>query len=281
MHKSIQDSNVWGGMEMIPYDESLSSISLSRTSKGYLKKWDYFKDGKKYFVKTGEYSYGEHSDNQPLSEYVASELGRQMGFNCIETFLAKTSVANQDGEIKDNVLVSYTEDFLGGDESFISIIKLLSKSDLRSPSLYKTVTEKFPSYKSKIDEMILFDYLINNGDRHLNNFGFIFKDGEIKDFSILFDHGASFFSDLEFITDEIIAYPLKYDRDSKCKPFRSKHDRQVELIDYSIIANYNLDVDLSEILSRVGVIGKRKCVIMSMFDRRLSRVRDLLCKVQG
>lgn len=45
--------------------------------------------------------------------------------------------------------------------------------------------------------MIVMDFLINNVDRHLRNFGFIFKYNDIVKFSSLYDHGLSLYSDIQ------------------------------------------------------------------------------------
>ena len=59
---------------------------------------------------------------------------------------------------------------------------------------YKTLSKHLSSEQmEKINDMIVFDYIIENTDRHFNNFGFMIDNNtrEIIDIAPLFDHGMS------------------------------------------------------------------------------------------
>ncbi|MGL4949227.1 MAG: hypothetical protein ACRC5M_02505 [Anaeroplasmataceae bacterium] len=256
----------------------INSISLSRTSKGYLCKWDCDITGVKHFIKSGEYRFFKFSDTQPLSELLASRVAKVMGISCVETFIDRIDLTVQEGEVIPRVLVSYTKDFLNSNESYIPIIKLLSDKDIRSNNLYELLITKFPDYKIRVDEMILFDFLINNVDRHLGNFGFIFEESKLKDFCTIYDNGESFYTS-DTITEEMITNYSRYDRDSESKPFRSKHYKQIKLIDESSLKHINLDIRIDDLLEDLQMPKERKEFISKTFNRRLSYAKDLLCKV--
>ncbi len=59
---------------------------------------------------------------------------------------------------------------------------------------YKTLTKHLnKEYIERINDMIVFDYIIENTDRHFNNFGFMIDNNtrQIIDIAPLFDHGMS------------------------------------------------------------------------------------------
>ena len=75
-------------------------------------------------------------------------------------------------------------------------------------------------FKENLDQMILFDFLLHNKDRHLKNFGFE-RDAEsleITRFSPLFDQGSC----LAF--DGIL-------NDASTKPFKASRSEQIAMLD--------------------------------------------------
>ena len=76
-----------------------------------------------------------------------------------------------------------------------------------------------------LDRMMVFDYLIGNTDRHLNNFGVI-RDShtlEWRGFAPLFDNGTSMGCDLE--AEDIVS-----EAGLDCKPFSEYFPRQMALV---------------------------------------------------
>ena len=129
--------------------------------------------------------------------------------------------------------------------------------------------------------MIVFDFIINNTDRHLNNFGFICDENEnILRFSPLFDNGCSLFNDIQIDERFINKFDIA-DRKSKSKPFRTNQYKQIKLID-STSLNLNVNIDIKNIcedlLTKEYITVKRIDIIEKLVKRRMEHVRNLLCE---
>lgn len=128
--------------------------------------------------------------------------------------------------------------------------------------------------------MIILDYIINNTDRHLNNFGFREEsNGNINGMTKIFDNGNSLYCDLS-IDDikSILNNPISYKRFDKAKPFKSKHSKQIKVI--KNLPNIKLDFDgksIEEIVMDYSeYIGElRAKAIILLMTRRLKDVREL------
>lgn len=226
---SITDEDVYDfykkNISLFVNDDSIevSNISNSRTSNGVLLKWNIKKEGKFYFVKTGERSYHDFLPYKPISEFIATKVGNLLGLDLVQTELENISLFDKD------ILTSKTESFLNDDEMFRSVAHLITDKESASQDLLQILFNKFPNYKENIYTMIVFDFLINNLDRHLNNFGFICNEvGDIRRFAPLFDNGSSFFADLS--EDRLTIPFLNLDRESSAKPFRTKQYKQIKLV---------------------------------------------------
>ena len=160
---------------------SLSHVSLSNTSKGVLCKWNAIIGEDLFYLKTGKLSYGKFSNLEPISECIASEIGKLLGIDVIETLYSDVTLSKSIDYKSQTALISYTKNFLGKGEVFQSMHKLESSTDL-----YNTLRFEYSKYIDDINKMIIFDFIINNNDRHLNNFGFVCDEDslEIKRFSL-------------------------------------------------------------------------------------------------
>jgi len=98
------------------------------------------------------------------------------------------------------------------DSNYVHFLKCLEQA--RVP-----YSEKF------LQNMLLFDYVINNSDRHYGNFGFLrdTETGRFTGHAPLFDHGSSLWHKTltEYIS--LIKQPAK--------PFRNTHEKQIQLLD--------------------------------------------------
>lgn len=225
--------------------DNLREISLTSTSKGMLYKCIGNDKGKKVYIKTGTKMKNKFSTLEPISEAMAYEIINLFSVPCAVNYLDTINIPN----IGDNVLVSISVDFLNDNESLLSIRSLLGNADRNK--IYTTVTELLPQFKNDIDVMIVMDFLINNIDRHLRNFGVISKDGEVIKFSPLYDHGLSLYADIhdfELQQDDAETWEMI----DECKPFANSHYKQLDLI-----GDVNLNkVSLKDILSVVDKYEK-------------------------
>lgn len=256
----------------------VSAISLSHTSKGVLCKWTALIDGELYYIKTGKLSYGKFSNLEPISEYVAYRIGELLNVNVIETFYCDINLKDTFNFSNQDTMVSYTKNYLGPGEVFYSIFKL--EGDTLT---YDDLISKYNSFSEDINRMLIFDFVINNTDRHLNNFGFILNDNtmEIKRFCCIFDNGGSLLSDLD--DDKLIEFDFKdIDDYSSCKPFSRNHYLQLSLI--KNLPKIDLDFGREEIESIVREFSydlsrTRITKIENLVCRRLNCVKSLYSKI--
>ena len=98
---------------------------------------------------------------EPYSEFYAYQIAKTMGLDCVEYKLAKW---------KKNVC-SVCELFTNIDVSYVPMHRFIKKNNLReTASFLKEMGEEF--YNSFVD-MLVFDALIYNTDRHYGNFGLL------------------------------------------------------------------------------------------------------------
>lgn len=267
---------------------NLSSMSLSHTSNGVLFKWTGNINGIDCYFKTGSLgSSGYFSNRQPYSELMSYRIGKQLMFpNLVETFLIKIDLPETDKYLSQSVTVSYTKDFKPSkNSSYRGIHYFIDPSELKRNynNLYNFISSKFESYKKDLDIMILFDFIIANIDRHLNNFGFIVSGDELK-FSPLFDNGLSLLSNLDDNElSKISEFALK--KSLKCKPFSSDPKKQLKLIDFNLVPSEVIEsilkskIDWDLVFSELDLSELRKNKIIQLVEGRLEYVKDLLFEI--
>ena len=125
-----------------------------------------------------------NTGNEPYSEFYASKIGLQMGINCIPYGLSRWH----------NTLCSTCELFTSKDISFIPVGDLVREGGIRS--VYQYYEQLGPEYVYAFKEMLVFDAVICNTDRHFGNFGFLVDNHTNKIIAPapLFDHGNSLLS---------------------------------------------------------------------------------------
>lgn len=120
---------------------------------------------------------------EPYSEKYAYEIARAMGANAIEYWLSK----------KNGVLSSVCQLFTSKDLSFVPAGRAVSSGGFDGvAAAYANLGEEFDL---AFREMLVFDALICNTDRHYGNFGFLVdaRSNKIVAPAPLFDHGNSLF----------------------------------------------------------------------------------------
>ena len=186
------------------------------TSEGMLmKRWSVI-DGSRCLIKAGELPYRQEAYN----EKAACILAERMGIPHVEY-----DVIEYDG-----VVCSICDGFIDEDTELVSAHQI-SRSEIHEPGvpLYDHLVSCCLHHGLDavpfLDRMIVFDYLIGNTDRHLNNFGII-RDShtlEWRGFAPLFDNGTSMGCDLE--AEDIVS-----EAGLDCKPFSEYFPRQMALV---------------------------------------------------
>lgn len=131
-----------------------------------------------------------NTGKEPYSEFYASQIAKQMGLNAIEYNLAKWK----------GTLCSRCKLFTSIDVGFIPAGKMVRSGGIKKVLEY--YQELGELYYNELIEMLVFDAIICNTDRHLGNFGFLIDSRENKIIgpAPIFDNGLSLFC---YALDEI------------------------------------------------------------------------------
>jgi hypothetical protein len=153
------------------------------TTNGMLPKCWRRENGKIFLYKggtTGAYNTG----NEPYSEFYAAQIARAMGINAIDYNLSKWR-----GE-----LCSTCELFTSKKYSFLPVGRVVRGGGMNAvAAYYQSLGEE---YLSALHDMLVFDAVVCNTDRHFGNFGFLVDNetNKIVDPAPLFDHGNALFN---------------------------------------------------------------------------------------
>lgn len=153
------------------------------TTNGMLKKCWRRVNGKIYLYKGGT-SGAANTGNEPYSEYYSSQIADVMGLNHVSYNLSKWK----------GILCSKCELFTNIDTSFVPMYKFNQGSSLIEITNYlKSLGQEF--YDEFVD-MMIFDALICNTDRHLGNYGLLVDNKTNKPIRLapIFDNGLSLFN---------------------------------------------------------------------------------------
>lgn len=152
------------------------------TTNGMLAKCWRRVSGKIVLYKTGTIG-ARNTGNEPYSEYLAYQVAKAMGLDVVPYNLSKWKGS----------LCSTCELFTSIDQSFIPIGDLVKSGGIRKVmEYYKTLG---PNEYNKLIDMLVFDSVICNTDRHFGNFGILVNShsNKIIGMAPIFDNGLSLF----------------------------------------------------------------------------------------
>ena len=150
------------------------------TTNGMLAKCWRRVDGKIVLYKSGTEGFA-NSGNEPYCEYYAYQVAEAMGINAVQYGLSKWK----------GKLCSTCELFTSKEYSFMPIGNIVKDGGIKAViDYYKSLGDDY--YNAFVD-MIVFDAVILNTDRHFGNFGFMVdnRTNNICAPAPLFDHGLS------------------------------------------------------------------------------------------
>lgn len=154
-------------------------LSPEFTTNGAIPKCWIKKDDGYYLYKSSTAYLGfANTGNEPYSEYYSCQLLKELGIPYID----------YDLEIYQDEIVSVCKIFTSKDKAYVPIHLVSNIDDI--DKAYKWCLEH--NLEEAFGDMIIFDALIYNHDRHLGNFGII-KDnhtGDILGMAPIFDNGA-------------------------------------------------------------------------------------------
>ena len=176
-------SRILGQIAFTGYGSSdVSGLTSSPefTTNGMLPKCWRRINGKIVLYKGGT-AGASNSGNEPYSEFYASQIAEIMGVNAVSYSLSQWK----------GVLCSTCEMFTGRDVSFVPVGRIVRSGGMKAVREYcRSLGEE---YEKALNEMLVFDALIFNTDRHCGNFGFLVDShtNHIIAPAPLFDHGNS------------------------------------------------------------------------------------------
>ena len=205
--------------------QSLKLISKqdTKTSRGMLSKaWYTDSNGNKYLVKGNTRNKGIIGF-EPYSEEMASKIARILGMPCVQYRVAMASKFS-DVNVYGIEHVSFCKK-IHVNEQEISICKYLDILNNGKVSDYFNAYYRSGLPMDDLYRTLIFDALIGNPDRHLNNWDVAVHKGGARLLPIM-DNGAS-----------LLAWANRYEirRDfkigiDKAKPFKNTHREQIALL---------------------------------------------------
>ena len=178
------------------YGSSIRSSLMSSpefTTNGMLPKCWRRVSGKIVLYKGGT-SGASKAGNEPYSEFYASQVAQAMGINAISYGLSKWK----------GILCSTCELFTSMETAYIPVGRVVTKGGMKAVQEY--YHSLGPDFEKAFRDMLVFDAVICNTDRHFGNFGLLInsKTNQVSEPAPLFDHGNSLFNyaGKEFMKDE-------------------------------------------------------------------------------
>lgn len=153
------------------------------TTNGALPKCWRRVDGKIKLYKGGT-AGASNTGNEPYSEFYAVQIAKVLGINAIEY-----NISCWKGE-----LCSTCDIFTSKEYSYLPVGRIVKSGGFEAvKECYKNLGKKF---EKALNDLIVFDAIICNVDRHFGNFGFIVDNetNQIVAPAPLFDHGNSLFN---------------------------------------------------------------------------------------
>lgn len=197
---NLYENKFSGALSLVAYTGNYQGLDKKLrttpelTTGGMLRKaWRYFGANDIWLYKGGTFGFA-NTGNEPYSEYYASQIAEKMGINAV-----RYDLENWEG-----ILASKCKLFTDIDTAYIPIGRIVTEGGINAVlDFYKERGEEF--YEQLVD-MLVFDAVIINEDRHYGNFGVLRdnKSGKIIAPAPVFDNGVS-----------LLCYAMKDDFEEK------------------------------------------------------------------
>lgn len=248
--------------------DAFDFVSPDNTSDGCLKKRWKIMHGRRCLIKGGSNPFHQ----QPLNEVIASGLMQRLGI-CHVPYRLLWS---------ERFPYSVCEDFITRDTELVSAWRMMQ---IQKKSNHLSVWQHFVNcchlagmdIVPDLDRMIVTDYILANEDRHLNNFGLIRSAHTLAwmGFAPIFDSGSSLGYDK-------VAAQIRSGQGIVCKPFKKRHDDQLELVSSFAWIPFERLKDVREMADAVlreenakdFIDDNRRSAICEALEERIQRLED-------
>lgn len=236
-----------------------SSYTPDSSSNGDLPKFWKIEQGKRFLYKEGSAPF----DQQPYNEVFASKLLDVLNLPHVSYSLEQDDAGEK--------AYSVCETFVTPETEYVPALEILGVvprlNHENSYQHFGRCIEKLsiPVSRREIDEMLMFDYLINNADRHYGNFGFIREVSTRKFLGMapIFDNGNS----LWYLQ---LNKRMKF-KEQPAKPFRDIQTEQLKLLGQTELLVENLTEELLQRLI-VDIYSKNDLFDAERMDNLLYNV---------
>lgn len=255
-------------LSLVAYTGNVGSNEVFTTSPEFTtngmlpKAWRYIVSDGIYLYKGGT-SGGANTGKEPYSEYYAYQIAERMGINAV-----RYDLENWKG-----ILASKCKLFTDIDTAFVPTGRIVKSGGIAAcldfyESIGKQALEDFK-------DMLVFDAVIYNDDRHYGNFG-VMRDnhsGKIVAAAPIFDNGRSLFSEAmpnyfdnikEYANTRTNPYGVSYD--TICKEIMGNRQRNNlrKLIGFSFTRHPSLNLPEERLIAIENQIQERVRELLSL-----------------
>lgn len=259
---------------------SLFKDNMDSTSAGQLLKKLEKENGNLYLYKAGQLYKKRFSNTEAVIEELCYKIADYMGINCASYEIVEKQLDTSRDWVAQKILVSKSLWFIKEGQTIVYAKYLIPKDLFSKKEAYYHITNTYPYLKRDIDNMIIFDFLVNNIDRHYKNFGVI-REGNNMSFAPLYDHCSCLTGDIDdescrdILDEEIEDLSLEqYLEDCDIsKPFSESHYSEIRLVENTnLLRNKYLD-DILDIVDEVCekyFIEERIVIIKEILKERFN-----------
>ena len=249
------------------------SLALSGASKGDALKW--YQPEQNCYIKANRIDHGrEYQDS--IAEVIAAQVGALLHIDVVPYTLCRIRL--DDGK---SILGTLSPNFCHEGETYLSFETMVESMDTpvqwaaSAKENYELVIGLFTKLtgldaRRYLDTMLLFDYLICNEDRHLNNFGILLGDatGAFR-FPPLFDNGYALgFMQAEHKPVEQYLYSCK------AKPFSTSFSKQLHLVSRLPEGITLPDTIPESVLDDLPLSDSMRAYCMDILCTRLQQIKE-------
>lgn len=234
------------------------------TTQGMLRKAWRMVDGEIYLYKANTYGYA-NAGNEMYSEIIAWQIADILNLPYVKYEIEKWN----DIECVRSKL--FTSEKIG----YLTMTEYLNrKLGSRTKWRYGDVCNVIPrNFIEELNDLMVFDFIIENKDRHFSNFGFLIDNdnGSLKSFAPIFDNGYSllnFEMEQDFVNydynksmigtfdieNKIQAREIIKKKPTKYKNWANILANNIDKIDFHEVPKYRADAMRKLILSRCRMI---------------------------
>lgn len=265
---NLYENNFEKALSLIAYTgygsvrPSVFSSSPEFTTNGNLRK-GWRKAGDNIRLYKGGSSGGVNTGNEPYSEFYASQIAEAMGLNHVSYGLAKWK----------GTICSTCELFTDIDHSFVPAWRCFP--DQKPSEIARELKSMGNAFYTPFCDMMVFDALTYNTDRHLGNFGLMVDNKPNKPcaFAPLFDHGLALFpaampddfANLEhYAKSRIPVFGASFD-ELAATFITERHRKQLrKLIDFQFVRDKNYNLPACRLKALERFLQKRVRALLMM-----------------